>query len=49
MWIEFAVRCGYLPADVARTLYRSYDEILATLVGMITHPETWTIPNPRQP
>jgi hypothetical protein len=24
-------------------LYRAYDDILRTLVGMITHPETWVI------
>ena len=43
VWIEFAVKCDYLNRDRAETLYRSYDEILRTLVGMITHPETWVI------
>src|ERR1700745_2486188 len=41
VWIEFAVKCGYLNRDKAEGLYRTYDEILRTLVGMITHPETW--------
>jgi four helix bundle protein len=45
VWIEFAVKCGYLPRDRGAKLYRTYDGILATLVGMITHPETWTFPN----
>jgi hypothetical protein len=27
----------------ASALYKLYDEILATLVGMINHPETWVI------
>ncbi len=44
VWLEFAVKCGYLPRDEARTLYRTYDEILRTLVGMVTHPETWILP-----
>ena len=41
VWIQFAVRCGYLERDAGRALYQQYDRILATLVGMITHPETW--------
>jgi hypothetical protein len=24
-------------------MYRAYNEILRTLLGMITHPETWVI------
>jgi four helix bundle protein len=43
VWIEFAVKCNYLNRDRAATLYQAYDEILRTLVGMITHPETWII------
>src|SRR3712207_6309945 len=43
VWIEFAVKCNYLPRARAEPLYRTYDEILRTLVGMITHPETWVI------
>jgi four helix bundle protein len=43
VWIEFAVKCDYLTRDRAEPLYRAYDEILRTLVGMITHPETWVI------
>jgi len=45
VWIEFAVKCGYLDRNRAELLYRSYDEILRTLVGMATHPETWIISN----
>jgi four helix bundle protein len=43
VWIEFAVKCGYLHRDHAEGLYLAYDDILRTLVGMITHPETWVI------
>ena len=43
-WLEFAVRCEYMTRDEAAVLYREYDAILATLVGMINHPETWLIP-----
>src|SRR3982750_2708095 len=43
VWLEFAVRCGYLDRDQAKHLYETYDKAIATLVGMINHPETWVI------
>jgi len=43
VWLEFAVKCGYLNRAEARELYRTYDEILGTLVGMVNHPETWIL------
>jgi four helix bundle protein len=43
VWIEFAVKCGYMTRDQAATIYQEYDRILGTLVGMINHPETWVI------
>ena len=42
VWIEFAVRCGYLDREAGLELYRAYDRILATLVGMIVHSKSWT-------
>lgn len=43
VWIEFAVKCGYLDRDQASELYQTYDEILRILVAMINTPETWII------
>ncbi len=43
VWLEFAVKCGYLHRDTAAPLYKAYDEMLGTIVGMITHPETWVL------
>ena len=43
VWLEFAVKCGYVTRDEGRTLYTTYDEILRTIVGMINHPETWVL------
>jgi four helix bundle protein len=43
VWIHFAVRCGYLDRSVGGALYHKYDRILATIVGMISHPEAWTL------
>ena len=42
-WLEFALRCGYVMPDMVRDLYRDYDGIIRTIVGMINHPETWII------
>ena len=44
VWLEFAVKCGYMVRDEAATLYQTYDNILATLVGMINHPKSWVLP-----
>jgi len=43
VWIEFAVKAGYLDRTIAAGLYKDYDRVLGTLVGMITHPETWIL------
>jgi four helix bundle protein len=43
VWLEFAVKCGYAERDEAAALYQAYDGIIGTIVGMITHPETWVI------
>src|ERR1041385_1661316 len=44
VWIEYAVACGYLQAETGNGLIEAYDSILRTLVGMIVHSETWTMP-----
>lgn len=42
-WLEFAVACGYLDGRTGGRLQTTYDGILATLVGMINHSDTWVI------
>lgn len=44
VWLEFAVKCGYLEAEVGHELYTTYDHILGKLVNMILHPEHWVVP-----
>jgi len=44
VWLEFAVRCEYMQREAAGELYKTYDGILRTLVGMINHPEVWILP-----
>ncbi len=43
VWIQFAVRCGYLERDVARNLYAEYDDILGMLVNIINNPAPWLL------
>lgn len=43
VWLEFAAACKYLDCGKANNLRATYDAILGTLVGMVTHPETWVI------
>ena len=45
MWLQFAVQCEYLDRDTGAELYRTYDRVIATIVGMINHPETWILNN----
>ena len=43
IWLEFAVKCSYVEAEVARSLYGRYDHILGKLVTMVRQPEKWVI------
>jgi four helix bundle protein len=48
VWIEFAVHCNYLEKAAGRELYGTYDNSIGKLVGIINHPENWTLPPPRK-
>lgn len=43
VWLQFAVKCKYVTREQAAALYKVYDSIIKTVVGMITHPQTWII------
>jgi len=45
VWLEFAVKCNFISTDVGRDLYTNYDEVIATLVGMINHVDKWILPS----
>lgn len=42
-WIQFAVRCEYLPREAGEDLYHEYDEILALLLDMIANSSDWVL------
>ncbi len=43
VWVEFALRCGYLGEAKAREIDTTYNIILGQLVNMISKPEDWTL------
>ena len=43
VWLQFAVKCGYLPRATAKPLYADYESILKMLVTMINNPSHWTL------
>ena len=43
VWLEFAVKCGYLDKNIANELDANYDHILGKLVNMLTRPGQWVI------
>jgi four helix bundle protein len=43
VWIQFAVKCGYLPRDIGEQLYAEYDALLSQLVTMSNNSQDWII------
>ena len=43
VWIEFAVKCGYLDRERGTPMYQTYDEILSMLVAMIHDSKSWLL------
>jgi four helix bundle protein len=43
VWLELAVRCGYLERATSAALEQEYEHMLGKLVTMICHPDQWTI------
>jgi four helix bundle protein len=46
VWLDLALRCGYISQTEAQELDLAYDGILGQLVRMIEHPEQWSIRKP---
>ena len=44
VWLEFAVKCEYLPRDEAVPLYQNYESVLKMLVTMIANPDSFLMP-----
>lgn len=46
VWVEFAVLCNYIDAEVGQELYHQYRGILGELSRLIAHANVWVIPSP---
>ena len=45
-WLEFAVKCHYLPLEIGESLIQTYNRILAMLITMIRNPKKWLLSKP---
>jgi four helix bundle protein len=48
VWLQFAVKCDYLPRDAGAELFSDYDEVLRMLVSMINNASRWLLLSPRR-
>jgi four helix bundle protein len=48
VWLELAVRCGYLDETRRRELEQEYEHIMGKLVTMLSHPDQWAIRTVRE-
>ena len=43
VWLEIALRCGYIAESLDKKLELSYDHIIGQIVKMIDEPDKWLI------
>ena len=43
VWLEYAVKCGYISRDNGTRLHKKYDNILGKLINMGNNPEKWVL------
>ena len=48
VWIEFVVGCGYLNKEMAKDLYKAYNDIIGQLVTISNAPDKWVLPSGRK-
>lgn len=46
VWIQFAVKCGYVDRAVAKGLFSACDEVIRMLVSMRVNAPVWVLPLP---
>ncbi|MBS3906828.1 MAG: four helix bundle protein [Syntrophaceae bacterium] len=48
VWLEFAIKCGYLLKETGEELLTSYDNILGKIVSLINDPRPWLLPGAKE-
>ena len=43
VWLQFAVKCGYLDRTEGAQLYREYDAVIGMLVNMSRRSDEWSL------
>jgi four helix bundle protein len=43
VWLEYAVKCGYMDRQAGRKLHRTYNRIIGKLVNMENNPKPWLL------
>jgi four helix bundle protein len=43
VWIEFAITCGYLDAEVGQEIFHQYRVILAAATRLISQADAWVV------
>lgn len=42
VWLDYALECNYINAEIHAKLFDKYDHIISMLVNMSTKPDNWT-------
>jgi len=45
VWLEFAITCGYLDAEVGQEIFHQYRIILAAAARLIQQADAWVVPS----
>jgi len=48
VWIEFAVRCGYMETKTGEELLISYENIMGKIISMINNFQPWLLPGAKR-
>ena len=48
VWIEFAVRCGYMETKTGEELLISYENIIGKIISMINNFQPWLLPGAKR-
>lgn len=43
VWLQFAIKCGYLDAEKGQELSETYNQVLGSLVNMIRRCDNWVL------
>ena len=48
VWLEFALKSGYLSENILQELSVAYDNILGKIVSLINNPQQWLLPGAKR-